>query len=239
MREITCIGVGNFVRIKNAQLFLPPFAQALPQVQSTTAFYGALPAERTSFTSPTQLASDKFRAALAKYVKLVGHNPRMPFVAAAYGAKGELGGEGVRGRSVTFFVPAELQGLAHEPSLFSGSVTVVGKIVYAAEQGAPYIDYPSVATFGRALLKAPTRFRTSLGVCSESPPALTLSAALPKRTLPSVSTELQPLSGQLVHHAKPRKVKPCTKNQQMIYDVKKSVRFKPPVVVVLPLAIYQ
>jgi hypothetical protein len=245
MQEIACIGVGNFVRISNAQLFLPPFAQALPQVQSTTAFYGALPAERTSFTSPTQLASDKFRAALAAYVKLVGRNPRMPFVAAAYGAKGELGGEGAHGRSVTFFLPAELQGLAHEPSLFSGSVTVVGKIVYEAERGAPYIDYPSVATFGRALLKAPTRFRTSLGVCSKQPPPLTLSAALPKRTPPSAgappgaATELQPLSGQLVHHAKPRKATPCTKNQRMIYDVKKSVRFKPPVVVVLPLAIYQ
>jgi hypothetical protein len=244
MQEINCIGVGNFVRISNAQLFLPPFAQVLPRVQSTTVFYGALPALRTSFTSPTQLASDTFRASLAQYVKLAGADPRMPFVAAPFGAKGELGGKGEKGRSVTFFLPAEFLGLTSEPSLFSGSVTVVGKIVYAAAQGAPYIDYPTVATFGRALLKAPKAFRTSLGVCSSKPPVSTLSGAPPKQTVATgtatrASAELPPLGGQLVHHARRRAVRNCTNNQQMIFDVKKSVRFAPPLVVVLPLAIYQ
>jgi hypothetical protein len=243
MREINCIGVGNFVRISNAQLFLPPFAQVLPKVQSTTVFYGALPALRTSFTSPTQLASDPFRASLARYVKLAGADPRMPFVAAPFGAKGELGGTGEKGRNVTFFLPAEFLGLTSEPSLFSGSVTVVGKVVYAAAQGAPYIDYPTVATFGRALLKAPKKFRTSLGVCSSTPPASVLSGALPKQTVATgtatrASRELAPLGAQL-HQARRRAVRNCTSNQQMIFDVKKSVRFAPPLVVVLPLAIYQ
>jgi hypothetical protein len=238
MQEVGCIGVGNFVRISNAQLFLPPFAQVLPKVQSTTVFYGALPAERTPFTSATQLASDKFRGALASYAKLAGADPRMPFVAAPFGATGALGGKrNDKEENVTFFLPAEFAGLTSEPSLFSGSVTVVGKIVYAAARGAPYIDYPTVATFGRALLKAPAVFRTSLGVCSAKPPVSTLSGALPKRAV-AVGSATRASSEQAEANTGHRKP-PCASDQRMIFDVKKSVRFTPPVVVVLPLAIYQ
>lgn len=220
MDEVECIGVGNFVRIRNAQLFLPPFAQALPRVQSANAFFGALPAPRTAFTSPTQ--SIEITNALSGYAKLVGPDPRMPFVAAPYGASQRVG------HGVTFFLPAGYSGITSEPSLLSGSVTVVGEIVYSAGGGASYVDYPTVDTFGRALLKAQTALRTDLGVCSTSPPSATRLQSLPKR-VPMAS--LQPGS--------PSGTAPCASEQQTLEDVKKSVTFKPPVVVVLPLAIYE
>ncbi len=211
MDQVECIGVGNFIRIRHAQLFLPPFAQALPRVQSVNAFFGALPAPRTAFTSPTQ--SVEVTNALNGYAKLVGSNPRMPFVAAPYGADERVG------HGVTFFLPAGYSGITSEPSLLSGSVTIVGEIAYSAGAGAPYIDYPTVNTFGRALLKAQTALRTDLGVCLRS---------LPKRTPLAALTPSSP--------ARPAA---CTSEQQTLDDVKKSVTFRPPVVVVLPLAIYE
>lgn len=220
MDEVECIGVGNFVRIRNAQLFLPPFAQALPRVQSANAFFGALPAPRTAFTSPTQ--SVEITNALNGYAKLVGSDPRMPFVAAPYGADERVG------HGVTFFLPAGYSGITSEPSLLSGSVTVVGEIVYSAGGGAPYVDYPTVDTFGRALLKAQRALRTDLGVCSTSPPSATRLHSLPNH-LPMAA--LTPSS--------PPGTAPCVSEQQTLEDVKESVTFKPPVVVVLPLAIYE
>jgi hypothetical protein len=216
MKQVACVGVGNFVRIINAQLFLPPFAQALPRAQSVNAFYGALPAPRTAFTSPTQ--SVQISHALSAYAKLVGTRVRMPFVGAPYGVDNQVG------RNVAFFLPAEYQGLGFEPSLFSGSVTIVGKILYSARAGEPYIDYPTISTFGRALLHAQPAFRDDLGVCSPTPPA----ATRPRSPAP-----------QHVALAGLSKPSSCTSDQRLLYDIKKSVTFKPPFVVVLPLAIYQ
>jgi hypothetical protein len=226
MDEVECIGVGNFIRIHHAQLFLPPFAQALPRVQSANAFFGALPAPRTAFTSPTQ--SVAITTALSGYAKLVvkgsvGSDPRMPFVASPYGANERVG------HGVTFFLPAGYSGITSEPSLLSGSVTVVGEIVYSAGAGAPYIDYPTVDTFGRALLKAQPALRTDLGVCSGVPPSATLLRSPPKGT-PIVA---------LTPSSPPSRPASCRSEQLTLNDVKKSVTFKPPVVVVLPLAIYE
>jgi hypothetical protein len=216
MKQVECVGIGNFVRIINVQLFLPPFAQALPRAQGVNAFYGALPAPRTAFTSPTQ--SVQISRALDAYANLVGTSVRMPFVGAPYGVSKKVG------RNVALFLPAEYQGLGSEPSLFSGSVTVVGKIVYSARAGEPYIDYPTISTFGHALLNAEPAFRIDLGVCSKTPPAATRPRSVPPR-----------------HGARSGSSKPahCTSQQRLLYDVKKSVTLKPPFVVVLPLAIYQ
>jgi hypothetical protein len=104
----------------------------------------------------------------------------MPFVAAPYGADERVG------HGVTFFLPAGYSGITTEPSLLSGSVTIVGEIVYSAGAGAPYIDYPTVDTFGRALLKAPAALRTDLGVCSKAPP----SRSLPKSAPPAALTPI-------------------------------------------------
>jgi hypothetical protein len=255
MQEVECIGVGNFIRIDDVQLFLPPFAQALPRVQSTNAFYGALPAPRSPFTSPAQ--SVALRHALHDYAKRVGTSARMPFVGAPYGEHKEVGGK------VALFMPTEYRGLTHEPSLLTGSVTVVGKIIYIARPpsksgrkpklAAPaYIDYPTIDTFGRALLHASPVFRADLGVCSKHP---TLQTRAQAPTIAQSSTprthrsEAAPGSGaltrrQVVERRRAEKSRArgakrrCTPRQKMLDEVKKAVSFKAPLVIVLPLAIY-
>jgi len=255
MKEIECIGVGNFVRIEDVQLFLPPFAQALPRVQSANAFYGALPAPRTPFTSPAQ--SVALTRALHAYAKQVGAKPRMPFVGAPYGEGNKVG------KRVAMFMPAKYSGLTPEPSLLTGSVTVVGKIVYAKSDtprpssrrrrrrvtSPAYIDYPTISTFGRALVNASTAFRTDLGVCSKAPTRQTRAQA-PAKTLPAAPARSTAGAGtaarrqtvaqnrseqQRVRRAKRK----CTSDQKMLDEVKKAVSFRPPFVIVLPLAIYQ
>lgn len=212
LNQVSCIGVGNFIRIAHAQMFLPPFAQALPRAQSAQAAYGRLPARRTAFTSPTQSA--QVQASLPGYTKQVGKDPRLPFVAAPYGSSDPVGAK------VTFFVPVQYLGLTTEPALLSGSVTVVGKIIYYAPGGDAYIDYPTIARFGRpllALLKQRRGFLDSIGVCSSLPPAAARSG----------------ISGPQPRNAT------CTSAQETLNAVKGSVTYNPPLVVVLPVAIYQ
>jgi hypothetical protein len=256
MQEIECVGVGNFVRIEDVQLFLPPFAQALPRVQSANAFYGALPAPRTPFTSPAQ--SVALTRALQAYAKQVGPEPRMPFVGAPYGESNRVGG-----KRVAMFMPAKYSGLTPEPSLLTGSVTVVGKVVYAKSNTPPpssrrrrlratppaYIDYPTISTFGRALLKASTAFRADLGVCSKAP-TLQTRAQAPAKALPvgparSIAGSGTAARRQTVarHRSEQQRAsrakRKCTSDQKMLDEVKKAVSFRPPFVIVLPLAIYQ
>jgi hypothetical protein len=207
--EVGCIGVGNFIRIAHVQLFLPPFAQELPHAQSTNAVYGQLPAPRTAFTSPTR--STQVRGSLRRYAGLLGRDSRLPFVAAPYGGRARVG------QGVSFFLPARYMGLTTEPALLSGSVTVVGKIIYSAPGGQAYIDNPTVSEFGAALVRVSKRFLDSLGVCSKTPPP---------ETRPQRTGARHP-SGS------------CSTHQRTLDAVKASVTFKPPIVVVLPLAIYQ
>jgi len=254
MSELECVGVGNFVRIDEVQLFLPPFAQALPRVRSANAFYGVLPTPRTPFTSPTQSAT--LRHALRDYDSKVGTAARMPFVGAPYGEHKALGGK------VALFLPTEYRGITREPSLLTGAVTVVGKIVYiapASQRPKPsphrrtrptppaYIDYPALGTFGRALLDSSPVFRADLGVCSRAPTLQTRAQAPLRSTLTHTTTarvrraaqqqaaEKSELQRRTQHKAR----RSCQSKQRMLDAVKKAVSFRPPLVIVLPLAIYE
>lgn len=207
--EVGCINVGNFIRISHAELFLPPYVQALPRAQSADAFYGPLPPRRSPFTSPTQ--SVPVRAGLVRYSKQVGQDSRVPVIAAPYGSLARIGA------GVTFFLPLSYRGLTAEPALLSGSVTIVGKVIYDAAAGSAYIDYPTISAFETPLLKAAPGFVNSLGVCAEAAP---------------VATRARRGVG-------PRPVGTCASHQQILDAVKASVTFKPPIVVVPPIAIYQ
>ncbi|MGC2373315.1 MAG: hypothetical protein WA484_05525 [Solirubrobacteraceae bacterium] len=227
--ELECLRSGKFVRIENAQLFLPPFAQALPRARSTNAFYGELPAPRLPFTSPTQSA--KITKALHRYIELVGSNPRMPFVAAPYGNAQKIGDK-KQGGGIPIFLPALYRGLTLEPSLLSGSVTIVGEVVYYANHGPSYIDYPTVSKFGRALLQAKSA-RNALGVCSVKPPPGT-------RPYQSKRTAVAKAHTVTTRNPQPQgKKKKCASQQETLGGIQKSVTFKPPFMVVLPLAIYE
>jgi hypothetical protein len=230
IEELECLGVGNFVRIKNAQLFLPPFAQTLPRVRSANTFRGQLPAPRIPFTSPTQ--SIDITRALHKYAQLIGTNPRMPFVAAPYGNPQEIGDK-KNGGGIPVFLPALYRGLTLEPSLLSGSVTIVGEIVYYANHGPAYVDYPTVSKFGRALLQAKTALRVDLGVCSKT----TAATTRPHETIGKKGSNVRNERAKARGGSQSQKAR-CTSRQETLREVRGSVTFKPPFVVVLPLAIY-
>lgn len=221
MGEVQCIGVGNFVRITHAQLFVPPFVQALPRAQSANAYYGELPSPRTAFTSLTQIAA--VRAGLRRYARLVGPDPRVPVVAAPYGSTTALGS------GATFLLPVLYQGLTTEPALLSGDVTIVGKIIYYAAKGGPtYIDYPTISQFGGPLEASSKSFLNALGVCSSAPPPTTR----PQTHAVAITSQQDPAPS-----AKP--VGSCTSPQRTLDSVDASVTLRAPVVVVLPLAIFQ
>jgi hypothetical protein len=224
MGEVQCAGVGNFVRLTHAQLFVPPFGQALSRAASANAFYGELPSPRTAFTSLTQLAA--VRAGLDRYSRLVGPDPRVPFVAAPYGFASAVGS------GATFFLPVRYLGLTAEPALLSGDVTIVGKIIYYAAKGGPaYIDYPTISQFGQPLGVASRSFLDALGVCSSVPPpqiragAHGHTSATPKGSA-DVGQPVKPTGS-------------CTSHQRALDAVKASVTLTPPIVVLLPLAIFQ
>ncbi len=253
VKEFGCIGVGNFVRIDDVELFVPPFAQALPRLRSANTFYGSLPAPKYRFTSPTQ--SVALRHALTDYVARLGTAARVPFVGAPYGEGSQLG------TKIPIFMPTEYRDITEEPSLLAGPVTVVGKLVYAElatpavkhvhgrrPKPAPpaYIDYATVDKFGQALLRSRPIFRADLGVCSKAPTLQTRAQAPLGTTLPLTGSNASSRAAQREaaqsgseRRASARKAKrQCTSSQAMINEVKKDVSFRPPIVIVLPLAIY-
>ncbi len=234
IKGMECIGAGAFVRIKNAQLFLPPFAQTLPRTRSTNVFFGALPSPRTPFTSPEQ--SIQLARAMPEYARLVGTNPRMPFVAAPYGNAKRIGGAG---GGLPIFLPSLYRGLTLEPSLLSGPVTIVGKIVYYAAKGTPYIDYPTVVKFGRALMLTRKALRVDLGVCSNTPTVAIRAHSVKHVTVKNTKSLRPP---QTHSRAAARARSPaarCATRQRTLFEIKKSMTFKPPFAVVLPIAIYE
>jgi len=244
-KYLSCIGVGSFIRLTHVQLFLPPFAQVLPNAQSANVVYGGEPWRRRAFTSPTQSTDPK---AIAAYAHTVGPDPRMPFVAAPYGSSDVMGPGAIPAglpasthHDVTFFLPADYLDLTSEPSLLTGSVTVVGKVIYAALNGGPaYIDYPTISEFAPALLRAHQAFSDRLGVCSQSPPKAVLATAkAPRRTHHHARAAHGKPSAATAPAAERATRSGCYDPQAILHAVKSSVTLKPPFVVILPLAIYE
>jgi hypothetical protein len=230
-RKLKCIGEGNFIRILNAHLYLPPYASVLKKARYALPYVGDFKLRRHPAES---LVPRKLRRALARYRKIVGRNPRLPFVLPAVSDK-----RGNAPETVTFFVPVRYLDLTAEPSLLSGDVTVVGKIVRSdlrsradvQAQGEPverfapqYVDFQTIETFGRALQRARNPLLNELQVCVLEK----LGASIPGA----------PGAG----NAPPRSHahRKCSKERRaVIARVRGSVTFPAPVEVILPIAIYR
>jgi hypothetical protein len=148
---------GQFVRIKHAQLLLPPYAAVYPQLRYAR-YYATGSDKPLRSPDPALYApvSRRSRGAIRAYVHRVGPNPRLPFVI------GRLANP-----TVSFLVPARFRGLGTEPSLLSGNLTVVGKLVYkTALSDPPYQDQTTLDTFTLALHKAPRSLLRKLGIPS-------------------------------------------------------------------------
>jgi hypothetical protein len=161
---------GDFVRIHEAHLLLSPYAAVLPK-----ATYAVLN-RRTPTGSVAQPDQKLFaphnraqKRAIRRYQRLLGRDPRLPFVVRTTWAVPHA----APSTRMTFFIPARYSSLRNEPSLISGTLTVVGKVVYrnlsrrvAGSKGdridcgdvpdlpnvpKTYLDRQTVATFVPAL----------------------------------------------------------------------------------------
>jgi hypothetical protein len=196
-RRLTRIHEGQFVRIYNAHLYLPPYAAVAPRARYSASYLGGdITQPRRPLYAPI---SQREQQRLTRYLAGLGPDPVLPFVLPT------LTAERHAESPVTFFVPARYSGLLDNARLLAGNLTVVGKVTYidprndeaclpkdGAGVACSYFDRQTLATFA---------------------PALQAS----KRLLPSLGMN----------------------ERDVERSVRASVTFRAPVVVVLPLAIYQ
>jgi hypothetical protein len=166
-RQLAEAREGDFVRIKNARLFLPPYAAIYPRVRYASSFLdGGFDAPRDRLVAPTSRSQ---RNQVQAYLRSIGPKARLPFVVPTL-----RGARRVK-RAVTFLVPVRYQYLGKEPSLLSGNVEVLGKLVYKDPRLASdvtsddpieprYVDRQSLATFGPSLSTASPALRRRLGL---------------------------------------------------------------------------
>lgn len=145
---------GDFVRIRAARLFLPPYAAIYPRVRYAASFTRGGFGSTRALTAPV---TRQERREVQSYLKGLGANARLPLVVPT------LRGDARVREAVTFLVPVRYQFLGKEPSLLSGNVEVLGKLVYKDPRLASevrkttarepaYVDRQTLATFGPKLL---------------------------------------------------------------------------------------
>ncbi len=110
---------GGFVEISHVRLTVPP---------AVTVY---------------RFAQHSGSADAARFVQMVGPNPRVPMSLRAE-------------HSPSLLFVGRYASLADEPSLFFGEVTVLGKVIRQVPLGAIYRDSEAIATYGPALSSAPT-----------------------------------------------------------------------------------
>jgi len=122
-RELAGIHEGDFVRIDNAHVFIPPYAGVLPRARFASYYlHGDLNPPARPLYAPVRKSG---QAAVRRYRGALGRNPRIPLVVPTLDAEQQPAPDGV-----TFFLPARYYSLSQEASELSGSVTVVGKLLY-------------------------------------------------------------------------------------------------------------
>ena len=168
--KIAKILEGDFVRIEDAHLFLPPFAAVFRKTRYA-ALYGItkVEAERGSFLSSTSPAA--LRAIESKdseaFRRRVGRDATLPFVLpVTIGTSRQI--------QLTIFVPARYTQLLENARLLAGDLTVVGKVIFkdprlpgkGSCKGQPaacrYVDVQTVANYAPALEQAPESVRQAL-----------------------------------------------------------------------------
>jgi hypothetical protein len=191
---------GDFVRIYNARLFLPPYASFVPKAHYADPFLsgGFQVPPATSVVAALNVTE---RQAVESYLRELGNDPTLPFVVYTLPLNSQI---------VTFLIPARYRALLDNGRLLTGRLVVVGKVIYkdlrrSTDSGCGsgggetvslscrYVDAQTVQTYGSALLKAPPSILRYLGVT----------------------------------------------RREVVADVSASMTFRAPVLVVLPVAIYQ
>jgi hypothetical protein len=142
---------GQIIRITGAHLRVPTYALALAKVAHAAQFLASHQADRVAPEALSQLA-ERRQESLGRFVKGFGQDPRLPFRLHI-------------GESCTVFLPARYSKLVDAPSLLTGQVTVVGKVVRTlAGEGKTYFDVETAARYGRAVQDADTEIQEVLGL---------------------------------------------------------------------------
>jgi hypothetical protein len=153
IRRDVVIRPGQIIRITGAHLRVPTYALALAKVAHAAQFLASHQAERVSPEALSQLAENR-QEELVAFVERFGADPHLPF-------RIEVGG------SCTVFLPARYSKLVDAPSLLTGQVTVVGKVVRTlAGEGKTYFDVETAARYGRAVQDAAPAVQNVLGLAS-------------------------------------------------------------------------
>jgi hypothetical protein len=197
--ELRDLREGDFVRIYNARLFLPPYASFVPKAHYADPFLsgGFNVPPSTSVAAAQSIAQ---REKIDSYLRELGNDPTLPFVAYTLPS--------LNSQIVTFLVPARYRALLDNGRLLTGRLIIVGKVIYkdlrrtndsgcgggeTVNLSCEYVDRQTVQTYGSALLKAPQSILSYLGVT----------------------------------------------RRDVVGNVSASMTFRAPVLVVLPVAIYQ
>lgn len=154
---------GDFVRIDNARLLLPTYTLALAKVAYARQFRSARQRARRRRVFPGALArfASVKRRQLRAYTSALGADPRVPFRLDLSRPKTDSGSP----QAASVFLPVRYSKLLDAPSLLTGRVTIVGKVVRrAAVAERAYYDVETVVSYRRALEKVSPAVRRLLAV---------------------------------------------------------------------------
>jgi hypothetical protein len=151
--RLETIKEGQIVRITGVNLRVPTYALALAKVahadQFLVAGQAALPKERL-----VRLATER-QPALKRLVESLGPDPRLPFRLKMAAWKG----------GCEVFMPARYSKVIDAPSLLTGPMTIVGKVVRRlTKKEKEYFDVDTAVRYERALAQSSPEVRTTLGV---------------------------------------------------------------------------
>jgi hypothetical protein len=139
---------GQIIRITGAHLRVPTYALALAKVAHAAQFRASHQGENVNLEALSELAGSRPKS-LQDFVEGFGTDPRLPF-------RLEMG-------SCTVFLPARYSKLVDAPSLLTGQVTVVGKVVRTLTgTSKTYFDVETAARYGRAVQDAARRVQDVL-----------------------------------------------------------------------------
>jgi hypothetical protein len=151
IRRGAVIKPGQIIRVTGAHLRVPTYALALAKVAHAAQFLASHQPDRVTPEALSQLAEQRQRS-LERFVEGFGADPRLPFRL-------------LLGQSCQVFVPARYSRLVDAPSLLTGQVTVVGKVVRTlAGEGKTYFDVETAARYGRAVEDADPEVQEVLGL---------------------------------------------------------------------------
>jgi hypothetical protein len=150
IKKLLRIKEGQILRILGANLRVPAYALALAKVAHADQFHTDYQ-KKVSNKTFARLAQEGQRG-LKRYVKSLGDDPQLPFWIKPKGR-------------CEVFMPARYSKVNDAPSMLTGPVTIVGKVVRRLTKGEQtYFDVDTAVRWERALRESTPGVRRTLGL---------------------------------------------------------------------------